>query len=113
MFRNSIVPVVNIASSASMPLFIIGLMMGSRLLTNIGILLFVGALVFHLVTLPVELDASSRALALLSETGTLSSDELAGARKVLNAAAWTYVAAALMALMQLVRLIMIRNSRER
>lgn len=113
MFRNSIVPVVNIASSASMPMFIIGLMMGSRLLTNIGILLFVGALVFHLVTLPVELDASSRALALLKETGTLAPDELAGARKVLNAAAWTYVAAALMALMQLVRLIMIRNSRER
>ena len=113
MFRNSIVPVVNIASNASMPLFIIGLMMGSRLLTNIGILLFVGALVFHLVTLPVELDASSRALALLHETGTLASDELEGARKVLNAAAWTYVAAALMALMQLVRLIMIRNSRER
>jgi hypothetical protein len=113
MFRNSIVPVVNIASSASMPLFIIGLMMGNRLLTNIGILLFVGALIFHLVTLPVELDASSRALALLKETGTLEPDELAGARKVLNAAAWTYVAAALMALMQLVRLIMIRNSRER
>ncbi|MBQ9565597.1 MAG: zinc metallopeptidase [Synergistaceae bacterium] len=113
MFRNSIVPVVNIASSASMPLFVIGLMMGNRLLVNIGILLFVGALVFHLVTLPVELDASSRALALLQETGTLAPDELAGARKVLNAAAWTYVAAALMALLQLVRLIMIRNSRDR
>ena len=113
MFRNSIVPVVNIASSASMPLFIVGLMMGSRLLVNIGILLFVGALIFHLVTLPVELDASSRALALLQETGTLAPDELAGARKVLNAAAWTYVAAAVMALLQLVRLIMIRNSRER
>lgn len=113
MLRNSIVPVASIASSASMPLFIVGLMMGSLLLVNIGILLFVGALIFHLVTLPVEFDASSRALALLQETGTLASDELAGARKVLNAAAWTYVAAALMALLQLVRLILIRNSRER
>ncbi|MBR1672420.1 MAG: zinc metallopeptidase [Fretibacterium sp.] len=113
MLRNSIVPAVNIASSASMPLFIVGLMMGNRLLTNLGILLFVGALTFHLVTLPVELDASSRALALLEETGTLAPDELAGAKKVLSAAAWTYIAAALMAILQLVRLIMIRNSRER
>ena len=113
MLRNSIVPVVNIASSASMPLFIIGLMMGNSLLTNIGILLFVGALTFHLVTLPVELDASARALRLLRETGTLAPDELEGAKKVLTAAAWTYIAAALMAILQLVRLIMIRNARER
>lgn len=113
MFRNSIVPVVNISSSASMPLFIIGLMMGNSMLVNLGIILFTGSLIFHLVTLPVELDASSRALKLLEQTGTLSSDELAGARKVLNAAAWTYIAAALMSVLQLVRLLMIKNSRER
>ena len=113
MFRNSIVPVVNIATQASMPLFFIGLIMGNSMLLNLGIILFCGSLVFHLVTLPVELDASSRALKLLKETGTLTSDELAGARKVLNAAALTYVAAALMSILQLVRLILIKNSRER
>ncbi|MBR1603417.1 MAG: zinc metallopeptidase [Synergistaceae bacterium] len=113
MFRNSIVPVVNIASQASMPLFIIGLMMGNSMLLNLGIILFTGSIIFHLVTLPVELDASSRALKLLQQTGTLTNDELAGARKVLNAAALTYVAAALMSVLQLVRLLMIKNSRER
>lgn len=113
MFRNSIVPVVNITTQASMPLFFIGLIMGNSMLLNLGIILFCGSLVFHLVTLPVELDASSRALKLLKETGTLTSDELAGARKVLNAAALTYVAAALMSILQLVRLLMIKNSRER
>lgn len=113
MFRNSIVPVVNLTTQASMPLFFIGLIMGNSMLLNLGIILFCGSLVFHLVTLPVELDASSRALKLLKETGTLTSDELAGARKVLNAAALTYVAAALMSILQLVRLIMIKNSRER
>ncbi|MBR0220688.1 MAG: zinc metallopeptidase, partial [Synergistaceae bacterium] len=102
MFRNSIVPVVNITTQASMPLFFIGLIMGNSMLLNLGIILFCGSLVFHLVTLPVELDASSRALKLLKETGTLTSDELAGARKVLNAAALTYVAAALMSILQLV-----------
>ncbi|MBR1418097.1 MAG: zinc metallopeptidase [Synergistaceae bacterium] len=113
MFRNSIVPVVNIASQASMPLFIIGLAVGNSMLLNLGIILFTGSIIFHLVTLPVELDASSRALKLLQQTGTLTNDELAGARKVLNAAALTYVAAALMSILQLVRLLMIKNSRER
>ena len=96
-----------------MPLFIIGLLMGNFMLVNIGIMLFTGALVFHLVTLPVEINASSRALALLEETHTLSPSELAGAKKVLTAAAWTYIAAALMALLQLVRLILISRSSRR
>ena len=113
LFRNSIVPVVNIASTASMPLFMIGLIAGMMSLVNIGIILFTGTLVFHLVTLPVEINASSRALTLLEQTHTLNSQELAGAKKVLTAAAWTYIAAALMSLLQLVRLIMIRNSRRR
>ncbi len=113
LFRNSIVPVVNIASTASMPLFMIGLIAGMMSLVNIGIILFTGTLVFHLVTLPVEINASSRALTLLEQTHTLNSQELAGAKKVLTAAAWTYIAAALMSLLQLVRLLMIRNSRRR
>ena len=113
LFRKAIVPVVNICSSASTPLFIIGLLMGNYLLVNIGIMLFTGAVVFHLVTLPVELDASSRALKLLEQTHTLMPDELAGAKKVLNAAALTYVASALMAVLQLVRLILISRSRRR
>ena len=113
IFRNSIVPVVSICSSASMPLFIIGLLMANSLLVNLGIMLFTGALVFHLVTLPVEINASSRALKLLEQTHTLAPDELAGAKKVLTAAAWTYIAAALMSVLQLVRLILISRSRRR
>ena len=113
IFRNSIVPVVNICSSASMPLFIIGLLMANSLLVNLGIMLFTGALVFHLVTLPVEINASSRALKLLEQTHTLAPDELAGAKKVLTAAAWTYIAAALMSVLQLIRLILISRSRRR
>ena len=113
IFRNSIVPVVNICSSASMPLFFIGLLMANSLLVNIGIILFAGALVFHLVTLPVEFDASRRALNLLEQTHTLAPDELSGAKKVLTAATWTYIASALMAVLQLVRLILISRSRRR
>ena len=113
IFRNSIVPVVNICSSTSMPLFIIGLLMANSLLLNLGIMLFTGALVFHLVTLPVEINASKRALVLLEQTHTLAPDELAGAKKVLTAAAWTYIAAALMSVLQLVRLILLSRSRRR
>ena len=113
IFRNSIVPVVNICSTASMPLFFIGLLMANSMLVNIGIMLFSGALVFHLVTLPVEINASSRALKLLEQTHTLAPDELAGAKKVLTAAAWTYIAAALMSVLQLLRLILISRSRRR
>lgn len=109
--RNTIVPVVNISSTLSMPLFLIGLLMGSLNLLNLGILLFCGVLVFHLVTLPVEFDASARALKLLSETGLLASDEIGGAKSVLDAAALTYVAALVMTILQLVRLIALRNMR--
>ena len=98
ILRNNIVPAVNVCSSASMPLFFIGLLMGNGMLVNLGILLFCGALAFHLITLPVEINASTRALNLLEQTHTLSPDELSGAKKVLTAAAWTYIAAALMSL---------------
>lgn len=107
--RNAIVPVVNIGSMAAFPLFFIGLLFRGQTLMDVGIALFVGVLIFHLVTLPVELDASSRALRVLEGTGMLASDEIVGARKVLNAAAWTYVSATVMAAAQLVRLLVLRN----
>ena len=110
-FRNAMVPAVNICSSAAMPLFFIGLLMSSLNLLNLGILLFCGVLVFHAVTLPVELDASSRAIKLLRETGLLNAEELKGAKSVLSAAAMTYIAALLTTIMTLVRLLALRNSR--
>ena len=113
MFRNSIVPVVNIATSASTPLFFVGLLMANSLLVNIGIMLFTAALIFHLVTLRVEINASSRALKLLEQTNTLTPTELDGAKKVLTAAAWTYIAAALTSALTLVRMILIARSRRR
>ena len=109
--RNSIVPVVSIGSTMSMPLFFIGLIMGYTPLLNIGILLFCGVLVFHLVTLPVEFDASARALKLLSETGLLACNEVGGAKAVLDAAALTYIAALVMTILQLIRLIALRGMR--
>ena len=112
-FRNAIVPVVNLTSGASWPLFLVGLMAGNSRIMNIGILRFLGVIVFHLVTLPVELDASRRALAVLSSNGMMDRDEVSGARKVLGAAAMTYLAAALQAVLSLVRLILLRNSRSR
>ena len=113
ILRNNIVPVVNIATSASTPLFFLGLVMANSTLVTIGIMLFTAALVFHLITLPVEINASSRALNLLEQTHTLSPDELNGAKKVLTAAAWTYIAAALTSALTLVRMILIARSRRR
>ncbi|MEG1641692.1 MAG: zinc metallopeptidase [Synergistaceae bacterium] len=109
--RNSIVPIVNIASTMSMPLFFIGLIFGYMNFLNIGIMLFCGVLVFHLVTLPVEFDASARAIKLLGNTGLLAQDEIGGARSVLSAAALTYVGALIMTIMQLIRLLALRNMR--
>ncbi len=108
MLRNGFFPVANIGSTLAIPLFFIGLLTSRRgpsILMDIGILLFAGAVVFSLVTLPVEFNASSRAVALLGGRGFLSPDEVGGARKVLSAAALTYVAATAMAVMQLVRLL--------
>jgi Zn-dependent membrane protease YugP len=111
--RNNIVPVVNLGSSLAMPLFFIGFLFQGPTLMNIGIFLFLGVVGFHLITLPVEFNASSRAVAILGQTGTLGSDELRGVGKVLNAASWTYIAATLMAILQLVRLLALKSSRER
>ena len=115
-FRTGIAPVVGIASTAAMPLFLIGLFIGPRMpfsgtLMDLGIVFFAGAVLFHLVTLPVEFDASKRALAELTSTGAVLPQEVAGAEKVLDAAALTYVAAAAVAALQLVRLLVLRNNR--
>jgi len=114
--RSGIAPVVGIASTAAMPLFLIGLFIGPRmpfsgLLMDLGVVFFAGAVLFHLVTLPVEFDASKRALAELTSTGAVLPQEVAGAKKVLDAAALTYVAAAAMAALQLLRLLVLRENR--
>lgn len=109
--RNALVPVVQLCSMASVPLFFIGLLIGSLNMLDIGILLFCGVLMFHLITLPVEFNASARALRMLQNTNTLSPVEIQKARSVLNAAALTYVAAMVMALLQLIRLIALRERR--
>jgi len=110
--RNSVVPVVNIGSFMAMPLFILGLFMASPKLMDIGILLFLGVILFHALTLPVELNASIRAIRILSEGHYLVGDEITGAKKVLQAAAMTYIAAAAMAVMQLIRLLILRGNRD-
>ena len=110
--RNAIVPVVNIASFMSWPLLIIGLFMGpgtGTLVFDIGVIFFLGVVVFHAITLPVELNASKRAIAQLSSLGIVYPEETAGARKVLSAAALTYVAALATAVLNLVRILMLRR----
>lgn len=113
VLRGNLLPVANIGSQSAMPLFIIGLLFSSFQLMNIGIIFFSAALLFHIVTLPVEFNASNRAIAQLANGFTTSEAELGSCKKMLNAAALTYVASTLMALMQLIRLILIRNSRSR
>ena len=110
-FRIFMVPVVNIGQSFSWVLFIIGIFMGFAPLVNFGIILFSAVVVFQIVTLPVELDASKRAINILEGRGILVGDEVYGAKKVLNAAALTYVAATLTAVAQLLRLLVIANNR--
>ena len=105
-FRSALVPVANIGSQLSWLFIILGIFFGgSHTLIMIGILMFSAAVLFQLVTLPVEFNASGRALKLLSETGILQKDEVSDTRKVLSAAALTYVAAAATAVLQLLRLL--------
>ncbi|MBN2829314.1 MAG: zinc metallopeptidase [Candidatus Cloacimonetes bacterium] len=110
-FRSSILPVANLGSKGAFPLFLLGLFFSITPLMDIGIILFAGALLFHLVTLPVEFNASSRAYVQLRTAGLADEQELVGAHRVLNAAAMTYVASTLMALVQLIRLVILRNRR--
>lgn len=109
--RTAIVPAVNICSGLSTPLFFIGLIMSWEPLLTLGIILFAASTVFALVTLPVEFNASRRAVAMLTEGGYVSGEEERGVRKVLNAAALTYVAAAVTSVLSLLRLVMIANRR--
>lgn len=111
--RNGIVPVVNISNALSMPLFFIGLLMGMTQLAFAGALLFAAVLVFQLITLPVEINASRRAMATLSGMYLLEGDELKGAKKTLTAAAMTYVASVAATALQLLRLLLILNNRRR
>lgn len=109
-FRNALVPVANICSQGAPFIFLLGLLLSRGGLVFVGIAMFCGVIAFHLITLPVEFNASSRALKLLGETDTLSPTEIQDAKKVLDAAAWTYIAATLMALAQLVRMILIARA---
>jgi Zn-dependent membrane protease YugP len=112
--RSAVAPVAQIGSFAAFPLFFLGIIFGgpwANTLMDLGILFFTGAVLFQLVTLPVEFNASSRALAQLTETGAVMPEEVGQAKQVLDAAALTYVAAAAMAALQLLRLLLIRNSR--
>jgi Zn-dependent membrane protease YugP len=110
--RDSILPATNIGSWAAFPLFLLGFFLYTPLLMDLGIILYAGVVIFHFVTLPVEFNASNRALIMLGDNGLLVQEETAGARKVLNAAALTYVAATAMAMVQLLRLLLLRSSRD-
>lgn len=106
--RSALVPAANIGSKAGIPLILLGALLGmNQLLIQIGVWVFALAVLFQLVTLPVEFNASSRALAMLDGYGLMEKDETRGCRKVLGAAALTYVAAAATAILQLLRLILL------
>ena len=107
-FRTALVPVANIGSRIGIPIIILGAVLSmNQPLIHIGIWIFALAVLFQLVTLPVEYNASGRALAMLGNYGMLAQDEVKGCRKVLSAAALTYVAAAATAVLQLLRLILL------
>ena len=111
--RSLSVPVANIGSKLSWPLILIGLLIGSTPLAQIGVILFLAVVLFQLITLPVEFNASHRALQVLKQDSMLSMDELSGARKLLTAAALTYVAALFSTILQLLRRVMIVNGGRR
>ncbi len=109
--RNGIAPFVNVCNWLYMPLFLIGLILGMGQLAMVGAILFGAALLFQLVTLPTEINASRRAMKTLESMYILEGDELRGARKTLTAAAMTYVAAVASSALQLLRLLMLANRR--
>lgn len=116
-FRTAIVPISGFGSTLAIPLFLIGFIFGGARgqlswLMDVGILLYTVAVAFHVITLPVEFNASSRAMAELKRRGYLNPEETRGAREVLDAAALTYVAATAMAALQLIRLLVLKNSRD-
>ena len=105
--RSAAVPVANIGSKIYWPVILLGLILGYMQLAQIGVLLFSFIVLFQLITLPVEFDASGRALRVLADDGILAGDELDGAKRVLRAAALTYVAALFSSVLQLLRLMML------
>ncbi|MDD7404164.1 MAG: zinc metallopeptidase [Butyribacter sp.] len=111
--RAAVIPVANIGSSLSWPLMLLGLFMGWTGLMQLGIILFSAVVIFQIATLPVEFNASRRALRILEDSHILVGKELKYSKKVLRAAAMTYVAALLTAILQLLRLILLANRRER
>ena len=114
--RSALVPIANFGSMLAWPVILIGLFFNTRssgLIIDIGILMFSAAVLFQLVTLPVEFDASRRALVMLRTQGILADDELKYTRRVLKSAALTYVASAAAAILQLLRIILITNGRRR
>ena len=112
--RTALVPAANIGSRAGIPLIFLGVLLGmNQLFIQIGIWVFALAVLFQLVTLPVEFNASGRALAMLGDYGMLERDETNGCRSVLNAAALTYVAAAASAILQLMRLVLLFGGSDR
>ena len=110
--RANLVPVANIGSGMAIPLFMMGLLMSWEPLTKLGIFAFAFSVLFYVVTLPVEFNASRRAVTVLA-SGFLPQDEVKGVKAVLSAAALTYVAAALQAVLQLLRLVLLANSSRR
>src|SRR5699024_6064325 len=106
-------PVCNLGANLSWPAILLGYLFGMRPLVFIGIVLFSLSVLFQLVTLPVEFNASSRALAAIDSSGLMNQDELSGAKKVLSAAAMTYVAALAVSVANLLRLILIFGRRNR
>ncbi|MBQ3796351.1 MAG: zinc metallopeptidase [Butyrivibrio sp.] len=109
--RTAIVPAANIGSKAGIPILILGMFLSIRPLITLGILVFSLAVLFQVVTLPVEFNASNRAMVMLEEYGILAHEEVSDSRKVLTAAAMTYVASAASAVVQLLRLVMLNNRR--
>ncbi|MCI8853923.1 MAG: zinc metallopeptidase [Lachnospiraceae bacterium] len=113
-FRNTLVPVANIGTKAAIPIILLGMVLSaSQTLINIGVMLFSLGVLFQLVTLPVEFNASNRAIRILEGTGMLQGQEVKGAKKVLGAAAMTYVAAAAASILSLLRLMLLFGGRRR
>lgn len=113
VLRSTLVPAANLGSTLAWPVFLMGLIFSMRPLLTVGIVLFSLAVLFQLVTLPVEFNASSRALKVLENGGILGDTELAGGKKVLGAAALTYVASLAASILQLLRLIILAGGRDR
>jgi len=109
--RNNLVPVVSLVSNLAWPMFIVGFILANSVLIDVGIWLFVGAVLFQVITLPVEFNASSQAVALLEGGGFVRGAETEGVRDMLQAAALTYVAATAVALSQLLRMLALRRRR--